>query len=48
MNNKNKATYIVVSKPGMTPFAVETTKRAAAKARLLAKRLGLDGSIITR
>lgn len=39
-------TYIVTAKPGMTPFATETTKAAAVKSARQAKRLGLDGKII--
>ena len=41
-------TYIVTSKPGMTPFTTTTSKRAALKASKQARRLGLDGEIIER
>lgn len=41
-------TYIIISKPGMTPYATATTKREAAKLSREAKRLGLSGEIVVR
>lgn len=41
-------TYIVTSKPGMTPYATETNLRAAKKSSKQARQLGLDGAIIVR
>jgi hypothetical protein len=37
--------YIITSKPGMTPYSTEKTKKEAAKASIMAKRIGLDGEI---
>ena len=48
MSTKNSKTYIVTSKPGMTPFATETSLRAARKSAKAAKALGLDGAILVR
>lgn len=39
---------VVTSKPGMTPYATETTLAAARKSSRAAKMLGLDGEIVAR
>ena len=41
-------TYIIISKPGMTPFAKTTSKREANKLSRQARKLGLSGEIVTR
>jgi hypothetical protein len=47
-HSEKMKTYIVTSKPGMTPFATETSIRAAKKSAKMARQLGLDGQIIVR
>ena len=43
-----KKTYVIVSKPGMTPFATAANKREANKLSREARRLGLSGEIVVR
>ena len=41
-------TYIIISKPGMTPYAKTTNLRSARKLSREARQLGLSGEIVVR
>ena len=40
------ATYLIVSKDGMTPYATATTMREAKRLSREARQLGLSGEIV--
>jgi hypothetical protein len=42
------ATYLIVSHPGMVPYAETTTMRDARRLSREARQLGLSGEIVTR
>jgi hypothetical protein len=42
------ATYLIVSKDGMTPYATATTLREARRLSREARQLGLSGEIVAR